>query len=405
MSFESPQSQEQSAKEQFINALEKQLSEMEKSGMISALQAQEKREAAALIETNLSNDPEHDALIFSRAGIAGEEEMIKIFDGNNKNEDSEDNEREEIESLFGKTLRCFKHWAQVGTAVGAVLVVGGLAKESHENDNEYDTYASSILTGEQLKHKESLETQIREVFGESAITDIYFGDRSAYFERKEIERKEPEISGFAERGWTNMQQYAFTEKYLSYPKGWIAGEVGQVEFVNSLNKKSKDHFLGGQLKQNTFSKPTMYLYRHWDESEKEEKYSPIQSKTIEHELGHANDWETDMDLNIIDRQELLIQIHKRLIATNSWHRDNDHYHENFADGSKEGLYKSAREYWAEICAEYFSDPTSFINNHPDDFKLVDEYVKKNDHSFDIFNKDRGAFDTMTGKLKEIWKDK
>lgn len=313
--------------------------------------------------------------------------------------------QEKIESLFGKSLRCFKRWGRLGVAVGAILVVGEVVREQGEKDKEYDAYVSSSLSAGELKNKEVTETEIRNIFGESAVLDIYFGDRSAFFERKEKERKEPEISGFVERGWTNMQKYAFSEKYLFYPKGWVVGEVGKVEFVNSLNKKTKDHFLGGQLEQSIFSKPTMYLYRHWDKSEKEEEYSPVQGKTIEHELGHANDWETDMDLNIIDRQKLLIKIHERLTSTDSWHRDNDHYHETFADGSKGGLYKSAREYWAEICAEYFSNPESFLKDHPQDFKLVDTYAKKNDPSFDVFNKDRGAFDTQTGKLKDVWKDK
>lgn len=323
-------------------------------------------------------------------------------------EQKESNEKEmkEIESIFGKSLKCFKRWGHLGVAVGAILVAGEVAREQGKKNKEYDAYVSSSLSAEELKKKEVAETEIRNIFGEHATSDIYFGDREAFFERKEKERKEPEISGFTERGWTNMQKYAFSEKYLSYPKGWVAGEVGNVEFVDSLKKKPKDHFLGGQLKQNIFSKPTMYLYRHWKKDESEtEKYSPIQPKTIEHELGHANDWETDMDLNIMDRQELLLKIHERLTSPKSWHRDNDHYHETFADGSKEGLYKSAREYWAEICAEYFSDPELFLKDHPEDFKIVDTQAKKNDPSFDVLNKDRDAFDTQTGKLKDVWKDK
>jgi hypothetical protein len=72
-------------------------------------------------------------------------------------------------------------------------------------------------------------------------------------------------------------------------------------------------------------------------------------------------------------------------------------------GSKFGLFMAASEYWAQICSEYFTNPEGFLKNHPNDFKLVDTYVKKNDPSFDIFSKDRGAFDSNTGQIRDIYK--
>lgn len=65
--------------EAFVVAVDKELSNMEGAGRISADQARKKREAALLIENGLSNDPEKDALLFCKAGIAGEEELIGIL--------------------------------------------------------------------------------------------------------------------------------------------------------------------------------------------------------------------------------------------------------------------------------------------------------------------------------------
>ena len=67
-------------KDEFLCALNEELSAMEQSGRISLEQAEEKRKAAALIETGFSDDPKHDALMFSRAGIAGEKETIEILE-------------------------------------------------------------------------------------------------------------------------------------------------------------------------------------------------------------------------------------------------------------------------------------------------------------------------------------
>jgi hypothetical protein len=67
----------------FHGALNEELAAMEKSGRLTTKQVEEKRQAAALIETGFSDDPKHDALIFSRAGIAEEKEIIEIFDKKN----------------------------------------------------------------------------------------------------------------------------------------------------------------------------------------------------------------------------------------------------------------------------------------------------------------------------------
>ncbi len=75
-----PPEEKKNPKDEFLDALNEELSAMEQSGKISPEQAEEKRKAAALIETGFSDDPKHDALMFSRAGIAGEKEAIEILD-------------------------------------------------------------------------------------------------------------------------------------------------------------------------------------------------------------------------------------------------------------------------------------------------------------------------------------
>jgi len=77
---------EEAKKDLFINALNEELSTLEKSGRISSEQAEEKRKSASLIETGFSDDPKNDALLFSVAGIAGEKELIDIFSKNKSKE-------------------------------------------------------------------------------------------------------------------------------------------------------------------------------------------------------------------------------------------------------------------------------------------------------------------------------
>jgi hypothetical protein len=319
-----------------------------------------------------------------------------------------EDEQKKIESIFGKSLKCFKKWSRLGIAVGAVFVIGEIAKMAKKEVVKYDTYITSTLSSEQLIEKEKNKEEIKNIFGERAVTDIYEGDLIAFSERESKDRVEPNLEGFTEKQWDNEKKYRFTEKYLWYPKGWINGEIDQIKFIDILKVQSINggqNIVSGKFGKEVRGGNTVYFYRNNSIKQKNE-YLPVSASAEAHEIGHANDWETDMDLNILERQELLLQLHQRLIATDSYHRDNSSYHENFLDGTKEGLYKAAREYWADICGEYFGDqPEVFFKKHPEDFKLVDNYAKKNDPSFNVFNPNRGAFDQQTGELKDVWKGK
>ncbi len=95
-------------REEFLGALNEELTYMEQSGRITPDQAEEKRKLAALIETGFSNDPMHDALLFSRAGIAKEEEIIEILEKKKHKEASQEKRdqliQEEKEKVFQEAL-------------------------------------------------------------------------------------------------------------------------------------------------------------------------------------------------------------------------------------------------------------------------------------------------------------
>lgn len=74
-----PSREAESPKGIFLGALNEELAAMERSGKISPAEAEEKRGAAAMIEAGFSDNPRHDALLFSRTGIAGEEEILNIL--------------------------------------------------------------------------------------------------------------------------------------------------------------------------------------------------------------------------------------------------------------------------------------------------------------------------------------
>lgn len=316
------------------------------------------------------------------------------FEGPRPVDKKEEDPQKQAEKIFGKSLKCFKKIGKVGLAAGALFVAGEAVK-SVKNDIDHNRYIESTFNKEQLKQKEANEKEIEKIFGFEAPFRINSGDTKAFARRKE-DRKDPEISGFAGKNFPDNTKYFLTEKYGVYPKGWINSGISQINFVDSVKSFSENENMLGK-----FRGGSVYFYINKDIA-MEKNTMPIDSTTIYHEIAHANDWGSDTDLNILERQSQLLEVHQRLIAPDAFKSS---YYSSYLDGSKSGLFKAATEYWAEICAEYFMHPEIFLKDHPNDFKLVDSFVKKKDPTFNIFNKNRGAFDPQTGELRDIYKDK
>ncbi len=307
----------------------------------------------------------------------------------NENPENIESKEDAVESSLGQISQCSQRWLQLGFAAGALLVGGAGIERRMGNEAEYASHVSSSENEKSHAERKNEEIEIKKIFGDSVVFEIQDGDYRAYFERKSVERLEPNLVNMNAAGWERFSNEAFTEKYLEYPKGWIAGEVGEVKYIDSMNidieSKRK---IGGEVVNGIIGAPTIFVYRN-TQSVGNEPLIPIKREVVMHELGHANDWKTDRDLNLKERYDLLLSVYNRISSPDSYHRDGDRYYENYIDGTQEGLYQGAREYWADICAGYFLNPQKFIEKHLADFNLVDTYAKKNDPTFDIFNPERG----------------
>ena len=209
-------------------------------------------------------------------------------------------------------------------------------------------------------------------------------------------------------GENNKMDSSFIAKIFNetFPKSWVEGEVSAIKY-NSLDKpisyaslESNNAKTWADFNRNnkeiTFYKP----------AETSSTYENI-NKCLTHELGHANDWCSDNETSLKDRMELLLAITDRL---NSPDRYESSYVENIGISEKSMLekyvafshnekyspeqeqrYNKATEYWAEICSVYFSSPTML---NYEDFKLVDDWVKKNDPNFNNEQAKNKRFDMI-----------
>jgi|GEM_PF-4642057 len=165
----------------------------------------------------------------------------------------------------------------------------------------------------------------------------------------------------------------------TYPKGWVYNEVSSIE--QSVEEKEAPKEYGLQDNQKVIADCSHDLYEkskitfYNSTKERLDSYYVL-SELLGHELAHANDWITDNEMSTEDRLELLTAITGRL---DSEDRYKSNYVESIVNEDKQReKYLKAVEYWAEICSQYFSDPSSL---HVKDFRIVDRVVQKSDLEF------------------------
>jgi hypothetical protein len=111
------------------------------------------------------------------------------------------------------------------------------------------------------------------------------------------------------------------------------------------------------------------------------------NNTLAHEMAHNFDWTNLAVTSFEERMDLLQAIGERIGSKDRLKSD---YVETIKNEAKqEERYLKAQEYWAEICAAYFSHPKEM--NYKD-FKIVDNWMKKFDQKWNVGDKnaERGA---------------
>ena len=97
---------------------------------------------------------------------------------------------------------------------------------------------------------------------------------------------------------------------------------------------------------------------------------------IAHEVAHSNDWNLDNEMTHKERVDLLLKIFERV---NSEDRFMSSYVEGIVDSDKKReAFLKVREYWAVICAQYFSDASKL---NIKDAELIEGHIKRTDPEF------------------------
>lgn len=164
------------------------------------------------------------------------------------------------------------------------------------------------------------------------------------------------------------------------PRGFVAGEIVSIRFRDERMPIDETYGLPKSEAAGTAESVMVAegaIITFW-KGMKGASSEEIWNGTILHEVAHANDWETDRNLDADDREELKRRVFERVQA-------GDRYRSSYVESISNPvpqleLETKAKEYWGEIVEAWLSgelqDPSS------PDFALVQEYVAKNDPGFD-----------------------
>ena len=164
----------------------------------------------------------------------------------------------------------------------------------------------------------------------------------------------------------------------SYPAGWVYGEVSKIEYRNEKMALGDQYGMPGAEALATCSEA-------FENRSHIVFYAPANNHAksaihgaLSHELGHANDWERDNEMEIEERLDLLKAIGERIHAPD---RFQSGYVEKISNADKYlENYSKATEYWAEITAQYFTDPGQL---NIKDAQLVQRHIQKTDPHFSL----------------------
>lgn len=291
-------------------------------------------------------------------------------------------------------LEKVKKYLRIATVVGLASFAGKEAVVGIKHEIDYRKYFNTV-SGDQEKGYQKMRMRLVELVGEKAVEQLEQGDKKAFIERREKEKSSPELYGFEKLGLNNEKlKELWSENGGTYPKSWIEGEISEVSYQDEKIEMPEQYGekLKGNKAQGSYSQRVMRFYGlpggiNSSDLSKDEIIMFL-DLTFAHEIGHANDWDEDMDMELTERQSLLLKVLERVQSEKPFKSEIDTffsdptYSEKIQNSDKqESLKWRAKEYWADICREYFENAEWMQENYPEDFKIVDDFVKKRDLNF------------------------
>ena len=165
----------------------------------------------------------------------------------------------------------------------------------------------------------------------------------------------------------------------SLPEGWVTNEIiyiGQKEVeIDKEKAQEKEWSVVARVDR---AGPNWDSIWFLEDSSDFSVYYLI--NTLMHEVAHANDWTSDNEMSFYERLDMLLELTNR-------YKEDDRYMSTYVEGieierdkDNAELYRKVSEYWAEICSQYFEDPSVL---HVKDIQIIEKHINRTDPDFDV----------------------
>ncbi len=276
-----------------------------------------------------------------------------------------------------------------------------------ESTKEYKDYKDRVVESSKGEFEKEKEFLIQEI-GEKNFEKIEKGDRVSFYEKND-ERKDPEVKDAEKMGLSNAIISQIVEDGKFFPANYVKGEVEKIVF-GAESQSMENYGMQGNSAADVkgFSGEIMQFSRSGELNERQKPRDQYAAFVLlfSHEISHLNDWENDQDLNLSERASLLGGVIKLMNQKNCMRGFFEEtfgqkgYHQQISVKNKEDeTYLKAKEYLAEIGSNYLSCPSWLKINHPKEFNLFDDYVKRGDPNFNPIASRENLIEFLKEKVK------
>lgn len=268
--------------------------------------------------------------------------------------------------------RFLRHKKNLGRIMRRLMVLGLLTQAEVQKTEAHEP---PIAPPEAAAPSADYQTQVE-----------YLENVFGYVKAHQIERWTPRLEGAdtPEPKFENFDPRHLTEQELrnllitTYPRNWIKTEIDRVVFsadsVGLPDQYGLNQPMVGTVEERAGSAKVTIYHRTAGDLERV-------AQIYAHESGHVN-WTGDASVKYEERVELLYAVAKRFLTGRDCYPSAYVQEINNPDPQKADFLR-IQEYWAEVCEAYFTDPDD-LRRHPEDFALVDTWVKKQDPDYEPY---------------------
>lgn len=287
-----------------------------------------------------------------------------------KKEEKRSKLKEIMNSPTGRWIRKITLYTWIGLAAAGAV---GMGRSYLKMSKEAEKISAQMPENKEneKKYQENLQF-VESKVGEGVLMDIA---KAQYRYQKNLQSipKQPKINGSSKIGLSDSAIKQLWKDGETYPKGWINGQVSEINFHHKLSSLPK----GADASYGQLLKDINVLARNGQPNEELNAGDWLFS----HELGHNNSYKEKVEATYPERVNLLANLLKLMEDKKVDLLSEREALKKIKDPQKR-LMADAEETWATMCEYYFTFPEVFKREQPESYRLVDQWVKESDSTFD-----------------------